>query len=87
MKVKSISYPGYHYITRDGSIMNNNKFVIANDFDMALFVKYVANQLGVKPKTCWDNYMRKELIPSSLDNGNTAYTREDTNNICLDKYR
>ena len=33
-----------------------------------------------------DNYMRKELIPSSLDNVNTAYTREDINNICLDKY-
>lgn len=36
MKVKSISYSGYHYITRDGSIMNNNDYkkTVKKAFDM-----------------------------------------------------
>lgn len=36
MKVKSISYPGYHYITRDGSIMNNRNYkkTVKKAFDM-----------------------------------------------------
>ncbi len=36
MKVKSISYPGYHYIQRNGSIMNNNDYkkTVKKAFDM-----------------------------------------------------
>ncbi len=36
MKVKSINYPGYHYITRDGSIMNNSDYskTVKKAFDM-----------------------------------------------------
>lgn len=36
VKVKSIRYPGYHYITRDGSIMNNNDYkkTVKKAFDM-----------------------------------------------------
>ena len=30
------------------------------------------------------NYMRQELIPASIDNVIKAYTREDTQNKCLD---
>ncbi len=68
-KVKSINYAGYHYITRDGSIMNNSDYkkTVKKAFDMIEQYKYLRLfSKNVSNENNYDDYYLSYISNSTI---------------------
>ena len=76
-KVKSIDYSGYHYITRDGSIMNNSSYekTIKKAFDMLGQYKDLRNKVDINEENI-DNYFLSYIANCAVVKARTLKGKE-----------
>lgn len=76
-KVKSISYVGYHYITRRGSIMNNSSYAktVKKAFDMLTQYKELRKKVKLTNKNM-DNYYLSYISNCAIVKAKTLRKKE-----------
>lgn len=76
-KVKSIDYAGYHYVTRDGSIMNSSSYdkTIKKAFDMLQQYKDLRRNVDIKEKNI-DNYFLSYISNCAIVKAKTLKRKE-----------